>query len=434
MTFIRKPALEGDELAKTKKKLKGDQLRMLNTLELIGFLPFTELRKIDAKEVLIRANLKPKAQPEPVNAQDGQPAAPTAPELLPNEYDFENTYIKLNLELNRSFHPEITDYQMKMIDLLPKQPAPKKTSKKELARCAFKNQLQALLPLVAHEYRKSFGDDLADEDQREEQRIMLDSNASYRRSMEFLSTFQGSPVYNKIKEEILPTIRSLVKHSLNMDSDIVGVCREEADGVYSKIFELLSELGKESIATLADNTRDKIGEKVIISPEYSKDNTYLYVQKISGDDKKARFTKLSLEYEKYGKIDMAINRLKVLIEEGHNDILKRYVDIELKNKNLNVVEEYLLQLLSQGDSSFEVHFRLLGVYLAKSMYRKALITSKTMEDKWPGNLEVTLIRHYLYKEYFLMPELASKYFELAKRIKKREVGLLKPYNPQGRDP
>ena len=432
VNFVRKPTLEGEELAKAKKKLKGDQLKMLNPIELIGFLPLNELRKLDAKEVQIRSKLTEKPQPAEHVAQVAPTTTTTIPDTLPMDYDFDNTYIKLKIELNRSFHPEISDYQMKLIDLLPKQPPPKKVSKKELARAAFKSQLQSLLPLIAKEYLACYGHDINEEVTKAGQRIPLDNNASLRRSMEFLSSVQGSYAYNKIKEEILPTIRTLVKHSLNSDTDIVGVSREQSDGVFSKIFELLSELGKESISILADNTKDIIGEKVIISPEYSRDKTYSYVQKITGDDKKARFTKLSVEYEKYGKIDMAINRLKVLIEEGHNDILKRYVDIELKNRNLNVVEEYLLQLLSQGDTSFKVHFRLLGVYLAKGMYRKALITSKTMEDKWPGNLEITLIRHYLYKTYFEMPDISVKYYDMAKRIKKRDIGVLQKYNPQGR--
>ena len=433
VTFTRKPALEGEELVKAKKKLKGDQLKMTNPVDLIAFLPLNELRKLDVKEVLIRAPFSVKPHTEEPPAQPLPPTTKTElPDNTPIDYHFDSTYIKLRIVVSKAFHPEISDYQLKISDLMPKPPAPKRQPRQQMAINAFKSQLQSLMPLLGEKYLGYYGDDLKEEEEKARGRVPLETNNSQRRAAEFLGSLAGSELYEKIKNDMLPAIRSLVKNCLAKETDIIGFAKDETDGVYTKIFEMLSENGKQAIEELADTTKDVLGSKVIISPAYSKDKTYEFVQQVTGEDKKERFTKLSIEYEKYGMIHMAINRLKVLIDEGHLDILNRYVDIELKNKNLNVVEDYLLQLLSMGNNSLQVQFRLLGVYLSKNMFRKALIVSKHMEDKSPGNLEVALIRHYLYKNFFnSQPQLATKYFEMAKRFRKRQLGLVAPYNQQG---
>ena len=115
--------------------------------------------------------------------------------------------------------------------------------------------------------------------------------------------------------------------------------------------------------------------------------------------------------------------------EGNLDILRRYVDIELKNGNLIVATEYLQQLLAQLDNNIETHMRLLMSFLSLNQYKKALILSKSIEEKWPNSINVLLIRSSLYINNFEMPDLGQKYLENAMRWKKRELGLIQKISP-----
>lgn len=199
---------------------------------------------------------------------------------------------------------------------------------------------------VTKEYYDMYSNELEFNKFEEENKVQLsrDKRQQMRRK-EFIERFSSSPQFGELKDRLVFHVTQICNQCFQINKDIKGVFMNEEDRVFSELFQIMLNCAKQAMKEQIEESRDKsVQEKfgnTINSNAFNRAKIERIIEGTLGDTKKERFIHLIEEYEEFGLSNLSINRAKLLIDEGHTDVIPKYCQVLLQSSEFAKAKEYI---------------------------------------------------------------------------------------------
>jgi len=448
LTFIfeRFADMDEAEFQKARKKVKGaleGELGLLkckveinlSEAQIPGTLTFTGRGKI----VQIDSGVNPLQPPEEI-------------QLKCKQYDFSNTYFKIELQSDSPLTPDIGEL-MPSVDMVTpeiKGYIPKITDRVKYTG-TFKRNLQESIYSIANDYKATFDSNgLTRVEELQKYRIFNKQQEMQfikQRKETYISKFVVSDKYQVLRESLRDSILRLVHDKFEKD---LSPFNEEESSPRRLVSEIHIYMKKEldffieqsMTRAQQDGEADTIHIDLVESYLRSKaerDSFYNFFILDDDRDAKSSYLNLCREYESLNMMNMAERRYKDILRiEYENPVVwYEYSKFKLKQLDYIAAEEALWKAIEYSPNSPEYQVILCCFYLRRGRISEAKSILENLIQKDKLNLIYNSFLALVYQYYIGNSKLCRKYFNVAQRVEMRSRGMLPPrsdkpnYNNQG---
>ena len=411
--LLRSSTLDEDSRIKARKKAKGQTGFVFNDCIFKAFLDLSPLQKEENKQILLRIPLIQDKNPEDYEL-----------DILTDcpQYNLEKAYLKVQVKLSQPLNPKIVDYQLQTKDIIAKPPIQHKLSKKEKVLIKFKKQLKKEIMNLTREYYDMYAKELEHNsiERAQVMKLSTDKRLEMRRK-EFIERFRKSQKFVLLKERLVAHVNDIVNSCFHLKGDISGVQRNEDDRLFSDLYQIMLTCAKEAFNEQLDASLDESNGKIINSKKFMNKRVYKVISETVGEEKKARFLSLVDEYEMFGLQRLAVNRAKLLVDEGNTDVISRYCSVLLQSSKYSSAEEYIGKMILKTGGNKDSLVILALLFLNKEKVKEALIVMMNLLHIDPDDMSTNLLSYHVYNK-MEEPELAERFLAVANRLALRKSG------------
>jgi len=326
------------------------------------------------------------------------------------------TYIHLKITLSNPIVPLLPQEGVpKPSDLIQKKPPLLKYPIINKASDMYKLQLKIAIEALAKEFLKTNS-------------WQKGSTLNQQIRESFIDELNRSGKYFVLKEKLKKAVVRVAKENYGKRLETLrGLTKDERDQCYSELYRYLIDNMHETIKELVDTKRQELHEEIVAKKDIAQKEEDLIINKANQEDYITRYKRLFKEYYRVGDYRTAENyMLKIInLQERDLDTWFKYYKYSMKTGNCDKGEECLRESLSIDLENQELLLALGGLAASKGKLKEAAIYIDQVLLVNVSNVIGNLLRAMLC-EMQGNSRLASKYIEVAKRKKMRELELIHP--------
>lgn len=237
---------------------------------------------------------------------------------------------------------------------------------------------------------------------------------------QFFENFKKSFDFHDLKERLKKVVQKVCNFNLKIKQTLLGVTHSEVDSIFSTLYSTLLDSMKEALKEQLQESTDEAFSNIISTKEFTTVHTYRIVQDTIGQNKQQRFCQLATEYDIFRKRNLALNRTKLLIDEGHLDVIPRYCSLLLKDGDLERAEEFVGKLLLKSENDVQSLIILLLIFLSQDRLDEGRVVLNRLTFLEPENQLVNALNYYLFTG-LNMDEIASRFMAISIRSRQRKL-------------
>jgi tetratricopeptide (TPR) repeat protein len=326
------------------------------------------------------------------------------------------SYVYIKITLSNPITPLLPQEGVpKPSDLIQKKPPLLKYPIINKASDMYRLQLKIAIEALAKEFLKTNSWDKG-------------STLNQQMRENFIDELNKSGKYFVLKEKLKKAVVRVAKENYGKRLESLrGLTKDERDQCYSELYTYLIDNMHETIKELVDTKRQELHEEIVAKKCIAQKEENLIINKANQEDCITRYKRLFKEYYRAGDYKTAEGYMLevVKLQERDLDTWFKYYKYSIKTGNYNKAEECLREALSIDLDNQELLLALGGLVASKGKLKEAAIYIDQVLSVDELNMAGNLLRAMVC-EMQGKPGLASKFIEVAKRRKMRELELIHP--------
>ena len=436
--FIRFAPLEEGDFQKAQKKLKSGLDLEMYPMVCDVQVDLSAAQVPGSKHFLGRGSVKQDNPDERIEQlEEGQEPKPGC-----KQYDFSNSYFKIEFKSEQNLTPEIGAIMPNVVEIAPevKGVEPPITNKQSYAD-DFKFQLQKSLYMIRNDYgRNHYNSGLSRKEELTKLNIFnKQAELEHIKNLKakYISKFVCSDKYQALRAGLRDSILKLVHDKFEKDmSPVAEELESEANKLVSEIHIFINKELKYFSSNMMQEVEEAEEEEshfvdLIETYRLAKDsNDGFYNEFIAREGEPAYIKNLKLcrEYESLNMRGIADSRFKDVLrmEYDNHSVWYEYCKFKLRELDFVAAEEALWTALQFNPDSSDYKLLSCCFYIRRGRTKEALEVLENLLEEDKLNVIYNCFIALLYNYYLDRPKLCIKYFNVAQRVTMRNKGMLPP--------